>query len=122
MQKNKVLFFSFLGCGISAGLINGFFGGGGGMIIVPVFTMLLKMENKKAHATAVLTILPVSIVGAITYAMQKGFDFSSGIPVIVGEVLGGLLGAFLLKKIPNKAVGIIFIAVMLFAGVKMLFL
>ena len=45
--------------GITTGFINGIFGGGGGMIIVPILTFLLSKKNKIAHATAILIILPM---------------------------------------------------------------
>ncbi|MBO4594177.1 MAG: TSUP family transporter, partial [Clostridia bacterium] len=44
--------------GIIAGLINGLFGGGGGMIVVPCLKYLLKYETDSAHATAIAVILP----------------------------------------------------------------
>ena len=37
-----------------AGLVNGLFGGGGGMIVVPMLTGLLKRDPKRAHATALI--------------------------------------------------------------------
>ena len=48
-KKEKFLIVIF---GAVTGFINGFFGGGGGMIVVPVMTILLKIEQKVAHATA----------------------------------------------------------------------
>ena len=54
--------------GLAAGLINGIFGGGGGMIVVPMLVHLLKCLPKKAHATAILIILPLSLVSGIFYA------------------------------------------------------
>ena len=110
-----------MGAGISAGLINGFFGGGGGMIVVPVFSMLFN-SAKKSHATAVLTILPVSIVGAACYLLFNPFDLATFLPVVAGEISGGIIGALMLKKLPEKFIKITFIGVMLLAGVKMLFL
>ena len=46
-------------CGLFVGFLNGFFGGGGGMIVVPLLIFVLSLEEKKAHATAILTILPI---------------------------------------------------------------
>lgn len=116
--KNKIV----LVCtGITAGLINGVFGGGGGMIVVPMLAFLVGLESKKAHATALIIILPVSIVSGLMYAVFGNFRLDIGIPVTVGVVAGGAAGAFLLKKLPPKWVVLIFAAVMLAAGVKMLF-
>ena len=48
--------------GVVTGFCNGFFGGGGGMIVVPMLVLLLKLSPKKAHATAILIILPISVI------------------------------------------------------------
>ena len=66
--------------GVVTGLANGFFGGGGGMIVVPLLTFLLKMKTKSAHATAIAIILPVSVISAIVYFIKGSFDFSVGLP------------------------------------------
>lgn len=107
--------------GALAGLVNGLFGGGGGMIIVPALTKLLKREEHKAHATAILIILPLSILSGIFYASFGSFDLGIGIPVIIGVTIGGVVGAFILSKISSKWLTIIFAVVMMIAGAKMLF-
>ena len=107
--------------GITAGLINGLFGGGGGMLVVPMLTFLAGLDNKKSHATAIMIILPVSVASGIVYATFGNFHLPTGLPVTAGVVLGGILGALLLKKMPPKFVVIIFAIAMLGAGVKMAF-
>ena len=104
-----------------AGLINGLFGGGGGMVIVPVLTILLSVSPKKAHATALLVILPLSIVSTIFYSALSNMDFSLSLPVGIGVTVGGVVGAFLLSKISSRWLVIIFSLLMAFAGGKMLF-
>ncbi|PWM75246.1 MAG: sulfite exporter TauE/SafE family protein [Bacillota bacterium] len=107
--------------GIVTGLANGLFGGGGGMLVVPMLTFLAGMQVKNAHATAILVILPVSALSGIIYAAFGNFSFSTGIPVTAGVLAGGVLGALLLKKLSVKWVSVIFALVMLAAGAKMLF-
>lgn len=107
--------------GIITGVVNGLFGGGGGMIVVPMLTFLSKLPSKNAHATALIIILPVCIVSGIFYAVFGNFRLDVGLPVTIGVVAGGIVGAFLLKKLPPKWVTLIFAVVMLAAGVKMLF-
>lgn len=107
--------------GCVAGLINGLFGGGGGMIVVPMLILLLKYEPQKAHATAILIILPLSIVSGLFYAAFGNLNVTVAIPVGIGVVAGGVLGALLLKKLSSKWLIILFSVVMACAGVKMLF-
>ena len=107
--------------GVCSGFINGLLGGGGGMIVVPLLCYLLKRKGKEAHATAILIILPLSLISSIFYAIFGKFNFSIGLPVSIGVVLGGVVGALLLSKIKSKWISVIFSVVMLVAGVKMLF-
>ncbi len=106
--------------GAVAGIINGIFGGGGGMVVVPMLTKLLKFQSKNSHATAILIILPLSIISGALYVVFGNFKFEIGVPVIIGIIIGGILGAILLSKLSSKWVMIIFSVVMAVAGGKML--
>ena len=105
--------------GLGLGAINGLFGGGGGMIGVPVLSDVLGYERKQAHATAILIITPVCAVSAISYFVNGFIDWSVIIPATIGNVAGGLLGAKLLGKLPKLWVDIVFITLMLVAGIRM---
>ena len=107
--------------GAVAGLINGLFGGGGGMVIVPMLSKLLKFKSKNSHATAILIILPLSIISGLLYLSFGKFSLDIGIPVIIGVIVGGIIGAILLSKLSSKWIMIIFSIVMAIAGGKMLF-
>ncbi len=118
MKKVKKIHIILFGALI--GMINGFFGGGGGMVVVPLLTKLFGMEQKKAQATALFVILPISLVSTIVYMCYNSINFASGWPVILGIVGGGVLGATMLNKLNNKIVKGIFIFFMLLGGVGML--
>lgn len=105
--------------GLGLGFINGLFGGGGGMVAVPLLSGALGYKRKEAHATAILIILPVCAVSAITYIVNGFINFNVIIPALLGNVAGGLLGAKFLGKLPKLWVDITFIAVMAVAGVRM---
>lgn len=107
--------------GLAIGFINGFFGGGGGMVCVPFLEKILKKPTKTSHATAILIILPISAVSAAVYIIAKKFEWQTGLPAGGGVIAGGLLGALLLSKMSNGVIRIIFAAVMIIAGGKLLF-
>lgn len=107
--------------GLIAGLINGIFGGGGGMIVVPCLKYLLKYETEAAHATAIAVILPLSVLSGIFYAAFGNFEWQSAVFTTVGVTVGGIFGAVLLKKLSPSPITLIFSALMAVAGVKMLF-
>ena len=103
-----------------AGLVNGLFGGGGGMIVVPMLTGLLKRDPKRAHATALMIILPISLVSGLFYAAFGNLQLMVAIPVSIGVSIGGVVGALLLSKLSSKWIIMIFAVVMAAAGIKML--
>ena len=108
-----------VGGGLALGAINGLFGGGGGMIAVPILSDVLNYPRKQAHATAILIIAPVCFVSAITYILFGYVNLQILIPAALGNVAGGLLGAEALGKLPKIWVDIAFIAIMLVAGLRM---
>lgn len=104
--------------GILVGFINGFFGSGGGVIAVLVLKKFFGLEEKKAHATALGIILPLSCASLFMYTESK-VDFSVVLLCATGGALGGVTGAKLLNKIPKKWLKIVFGAVMIASGVRM---
>lgn len=106
--------------GAAVGIANGLFGGGGGMIAVPLLLGAMNFQEKAAHATAILIIAPVSFAGAIAYIISGYAALNVIIPAAVGMTAGGALGALLLNKLPLSAVKIIFVAVMFAAGIRMI--
>ena len=120
MKKNAESIIKVSG-GVLVGLINGFFGGGGGMLCVPLLEKVLQEPTKKAHATAILIILPISIASAVMYLLSGYFSLKGTLSVSVGVVAGGIAGALLLKRLPAFVVGILFALMMIGVGCKLTF-
>lgn len=108
--------------GITAGIICGLFASGGGLILVPAFIYLLKMEDKKARGTAVLCILPMVFTSSIFYYKDKFINWEIGIMCAIGGVIGGIIGAKLLKKIKTEYIRILFTCFLLYVSIKILFI
>ncbi|MGN1200964.1 MAG: TSUP family transporter [Candidatus Caccovivens sp.] len=108
-------------CGALIGFINGFFGGGGGMICVPLLEKVLHLGSKYSHATAIVIILPISFVSAVIYFLSGNLETVPFLTVGSGVLLGGIVGSYLLKFLPEKALKIIFAIVMLAGGIRLLF-
>ncbi len=120
-KTNKVLkFCSLILIGLIIGFVNGFWGGGGGMICVPTLTLILGLPDKKAHATAILIMLPLSISSFIVYTIKGTIDYMIAGVVAGGFVLGGVAGAMLLKKANNVVIQIIFALVIIAGAIKIL--
>ena len=109
-------YFSYF-CGFAAGILNGLFGAGGGMVVVP---MLEKdgIEAKKAHATSIAIILPLTVITSFLYLSGGRFVFSDAMLYIPSGIVGAVCGALFLKKIPNDVLRRVFGLVMLWAAVR----
>lgn len=116
-KKRKV--FYLLG-GIAVGFLSGFFGGGGGMVAVPLLMLAGKMGEKESHATAMAVILPLSVVSGAVYILSGQYDIQVGLPIGIAFVVASAVGSLVLKKIPDKVLGIIFSVLMIVGGVRLL--
>lgn len=107
--------------GIIAGLINGFFASGGGMILVPAFYYILKLNEVESRATSVFCILPMVLVSSIFYYKNNYMDWKLGIMCAIGGIIGGIIGSKLLKKVDEKYLKISFIIFLIYVSYKMIF-
>lgn len=106
--------------GFITGIINGLFGSGGGTIVVPALVFLIKMEDIKAHATAISIILPLSIISTFIYLKSNMINFDIGLIVVMGGIIGSFIGAKLLKKIPNLVLRKIFGCIIIITALRMI--
>lgn len=117
MDKNKAKLISI---GLFTGFINGIFGSGGGIIVVPALIFLLNVEDHKAHATAISIILPLSIISSIIYFVNGSIPIKIATPVAIGGILGGYLGAKTLNKIPVNLLRKTFASVIIYTAIRMI--
>ena len=108
--------------GIFAGIICGLFGTGGGMILVPSFIYLLKIEPKKARATSLLCMLSMVIASSFFYYKNNYIKWNTVLLCAIGGIAGGYIGAKILKKVPDYILKIIFLIFILYYAYRMLFL
>lgn len=120
MQTQKKEKITAVFCGVAVGAANSLFGGGGGMLAVPLLQKT-GLDEKRAHATAILVILPISLISFLIYAFRGLSDFTVLIPTALGVIGGGALGAKLLGKLPVRAVNLTFAFLQLAAGIFLFF-
>ena len=107
--------------GLTAGMLNGLFGAGGGSVLVPAMELFLDIDEKKSHATAIAVIFLLSLVSSFFYLRQGFFNLSLWIPVTIGGMAGGFVGAKLLSKIPKSMLKMIFGSVIIITALKLIF-
>ncbi len=108
--------------GAAAGAANGFFGAGGGMFLVPLLCRFAKMPQRRALATSLAVIMPVSIVSSIIYIMKQSVSFAEAVPFLVGGFVGGLLGGVIFKKISAEFLRRALAVFIIYGGIRALFL
>ena len=89
----------YLLAGGAAGLANGFFGGGGGSVLVPLLTRYCGMDQRRAFATSVAVILPLCLLSVVVYFIRGGLELSAAWPYLAGGTVGGWLGGKLFKGV-----------------------
>lgn len=107
--------------GITAGFISGIFSTGGGMILVPAFIYLLKLDDIKARGTSILCILPMVITSSFFYYKGNYINWKIAILCAIGGTIGGYIGAKILKKMPEKYMKIFFTIFLIYASYKMIY-
>ena len=94
-----------------AGTVTGLFGGGGGMVLVPLLTALSDLEEKEIFSASLAIILPVCLVCLMFAALEGPLPWKEALPYLIGSVLGGILAGIWGQKIPvlwlHRALGIL---------------
>ncbi|MCM1368412.1 MAG: sulfite exporter TauE/SafE family protein [Roseburia sp.] len=116
-MNNRIKSALVFGGSTLVGAVSGFFGGGGGMLCVPLLEAV-GLDTKRAHATALFVILPICITSAAIYIVGGYFDLTAVLCAVIGVCLGGAAGAAMLDKLNPTVVGLIFAALMIAIGVK----
>ena len=110
----------FMGIGSLAGIINGLFGAGAGLLLVPMINYAGKLPTKKAHATTLACVTFMCISGLIVYISNGVVDYKLAIICAIGSLIGSLVGTKLLKNLRNNIIDIIFSCILILAGVFMI--
>jgi uncharacterized protein len=88
--------------GVAAGLLSGLLGIGGGVIMVPTFTKLLRLSLKSAIATSLVCVGVFGVPATITHAILGHVDWRLATVLTIGVVPGARLGASLTIRIPER--------------------
>lgn len=87
--------------GAAAGIVNGLFGAGGGMVLVPLLTALTDLNDREVFPASISIILPMCFVTLGIAAMGGALPWRDALPYLIGSAIGGVLAGLLGKKIPT---------------------
>ncbi len=113
-----------MGIGLAAGILSGFVGVGGGVIIIPALIYFLGYDQLQAQGMSLALMLPPIGVLAFYNYYQKGHVDKMGIAyagiMAALFIVGGYVGSKLALKIPVNVVKLLFGLLMLYVAIRMI--
>ncbi|MGQ0802775.1 MAG: sulfite exporter TauE/SafE family protein [Actinomycetota bacterium] len=95
--------FTLVAIGLVAGLFSGLLGIGGGLLMVPAFTGLLRMPLKETLGTSLACVGIIAVPGMVTHAVLGHIDWGFAIPMSIAVIPGARLGAGLAIRASDRA-------------------
>ena len=128
LYKNNFQFstFNFQFClgataaGLLAGIVNGIFGGAGGMVLIPLLGLWTDAEPESIFPLSVCVMLPVCLVSLWFTAQAGPLPWSEVAPYLLGSAAGGVLAGRFGRRIPTLWLHRIFGAMLLWGGIRYL--
>lgn len=106
--------------GLVAGLASGYVGVGGGFIMVPLLLAVLDIPMSLASGTSLIAIMILAIPGVIGQGLLGNIDYLAGIAIVVGSIPGALVGARLVRVVPERQLRFVFGGFLLVAAVMLM--
>lgn len=101
---------------IGAGFLGALTGLGGGVVIVPVLTLVFHVDLRYAIGASLVSVIATSSGAAVAYVREGLSNIRIGMFLEVATTLGALLGAFLTAKISSHWIAIVFGVVLLYSA------
>lgn len=108
---------AMIAIGLIAGFMGGYVGVGGGFIMVPLFISVLGISMREASGTSLVAVCILAVPGVIEQALLGNVHVSVGLAIAVGSMPGSILGASLVKRIPESALRLLFASFLLVVAV-----
>lgn len=96
----KKSYWGLILAGLGAGAVNGLFGAGGGMVLIPLLGLMTQLEGDEVFASSIAIILPICIVSLTATAITGAVAWRDSVPWLFGSAAGGVLAGLFSKKIP----------------------
>ena len=106
--------------GSLAGIVNGLFGAGGGMVLVPLLSKLTDLEEEEIFPASISIILPMCFVTLLLHSLHTPLPLQTATPYMIGSLLGGIVTGFIGGKIPTTWLHRILGVLVLWGGLRYL--
>lgn len=101
-----------IGIGLLAGLLSGFLGVGGGILMVPAFTGLVGLDLKESIGTSLACVGLIAIPGTVTHQLLDNVNWFYALPLMVSAIPGARVGAHLAINAPDRHLRIVVASVL----------
>lgn len=105
-----------LALGVVAGLVSGLLGVGGGVVIVPLLVFAAGLSQHHAHATSLAAVVPIALVGGITYLVDGRADLGIAVALAAGSLFGAPIGARIMSGLDEARLKSVFGAILIVMG------
>src|SRR5579864_5352100 len=99
-----------------AGLLGALTGLGGGVVLVPMLTLLFHVDIRYAIGASLISVIATSSGSAAAYVREGFSSIRIGMFLEIATTLGALLGAYLAAKVPTRALAILFGGVLIYSA------
>lgn len=110
-----------VGIGVMTGFYSGFFGLGGGFVLVPMLTRWLRLPIKRAIGTSLVAVSILAVPGTVTHAFLGNIDWVIAGGLVLGVIPGALLGAKITLRAQERHVRIAFAILLVGVGAWLAF-
>ncbi|WP_165248731.1 sulfite exporter TauE/SafE family protein [Adlercreutzia sp. ZJ141] len=107
------------GIGLIAGVASGYVGVGGGFLMVPLFISLIGLSMKQASGTSLIAVMILAVPGVIEQMLLGNVNYFAGLAIVAGTVPGAIIGARLVRRVPERALRFIFGGFLAFAAIML---
>lgn len=102
LRGNPSTVLKIIAAGSAIGLLTGFFGVGGGFIIVPTLAVILRFPVQKAIGTSLLIISINSLVALVARQAWGSIEWSVALPFTITALFGVAAGNSIARRIPSR--------------------
>lgn len=114
------LLLALLAIGLSAGLLAGMLGVGGGIVLVPAMVLLLAFDQHVAQGTSLLVVIPAALAGSWTNRRHGRFELRDAAMLAAGGMVGVAIGSAVALGIDGAILRRLFAIVLLLLGLRSL--
>ena len=104
--------------GLCAGALNGLFGAGGGLVLIPLMQILTDADDQTLFSGSVAILFPICIISLLFTRGWQGFPLLDALPYLLGSLVGGICALRFGRKIPTKWLHRILGILILWGGIR----